>query len=191
MTERMHDAVVVGASAGALDALSALLPALPGDFPLPIMIVVHLPADKDSALAELLNRKCSLPVREAQDKERIAPSTIYVAPPDYHLLVEPNLHLSLSSDEPVLFSRPSIDVLFETAADAYGDRLIGIVLSGGNSDGAKGLQAICKAGGMGWVQDPQTANARAMPEAALKACPDAQAFTLEQMAICLKESAHG
>ena len=134
------EAVVIGASAGALEALSSLLPALPSDYRLPILIVVHLPPDKTSLLAELLRARCAIRVREAEDKEPIEPGVVYFAPPDYHLLVEQDRRLSLSDDEPVLFSRPSIDVLFESAADAYGGGLIGVVLTGANSDGANGPQ---------------------------------------------------
>ena len=192
MTEKSrYHAIVIGASAGALEALSALLPPLPVDFPLAIFVVVHLPSDKESGLAPLLQHKCPLIVREAEDKEPIAGGTIYIAPPDYHLLVEKNNCLSLSSEEPVLFSRPSIDVLFESAADVYGDTLIGIILTGANGDGAKGLKAITDAGGVALVQDPATASSRTMPELALELCPQARALTLGQMTECLKEMAHG
>ena len=118
-------AVVIGASAGALEVLSSLLPGLPADYRLPILIVVHLPPDKTSLIAELLRARCAIRVREAEDKEPLEPGVAYFAPPDYHLLVEQDKRLSLSDDEPVLFSRPSIDVLFESAADAYGGGLSG------------------------------------------------------------------
>ena len=154
------EAVVIGASAGALEALSNLLPALPADYRLPILIVVHLPPDKTSLLAELLRARCAIRVREAEDKEPIEPGVAYFAPPDYHLLVEQDKRLSLSDDEPVLFSRPSIDVLFESAADAYGGGLIGVVLTGANSDGANGLRAVVEAGGVAVVQKPGSAPMR-------------------------------
>jgi two-component system chemotaxis response regulator CheB len=179
-------AIVIGASAGALDALSVILPALPSGFPCPVMVVVHLPADKKSIFTELLKSKCALSVKEAEDKEPIKAGTIYFAPPDYHLLVEKNGYLSLSSEEPVLFSRPSIDVLFESACDVYGETLAGIVLSGANSDGSKGLNAIAQCGGTVIVQDPQTAYATAMPMAAIAACPDAKVLSLAEIAIYLK-----
>ncbi len=127
MMTAQAEAVVIGASAGALEALSAILPALSTEFRLPVMVVVHVPADRRSVLAELFRAKCKVQVREADDKEPIVGGTVYFAPADYHLLVEPDKSLSLSSDEPVLFSRPSIDVLFESAADAYGPALIAIV----------------------------------------------------------------
>lgn len=179
---RTAEAIVVGASAGALEALSAILPVLPAGYPLPILIVVHLPADKESFLAELLQGKCRIAVRQADDKEPIEPSTAYLAPPDYHLLVEPDRRLSLSSEEPVHYSRPSIDVLFETAAEAYGESLVGVVLTGANSDGAIGLRAIGQAGGTALVQRPDQAHAPAMPEAALRAWPDAQSMGLGEIA---------
>ena len=140
------EAIVIGASAGALEALSAILPALPEGFRLPVIVVVHVPPDKRSVLAELFQAKCRVSVREAEDKEPIVGGTVYFAPPDYHLLVEADEHLSLSSDEPVLFSRPSIDVLFESAADAYGPALIAIILTGANQDGAEGMRGCCGRG---------------------------------------------
>lgn len=180
-------AVVIGASAGALEALSALLPPLGAQFPLPIIVVVHLPADRPSMLADLLARKCRLRVREAEDKEPLVGGTVYVAPPDYHLLIEADGAIALSSDEPVLFSRPSIDVLFETAADAFGPDLVAIVLSGANSDGAQGLRAVRAAGGTALVQDPKTAFATAMPEAAIGAAPDARILSLAEITAFLQE----
>jgi two-component system chemotaxis response regulator CheB len=180
-------AIVIGASAGAVDALSSLLPALPGDYPLPVMVVVHLPPDKNSLLPDLFRDKCRVQVREAEDKEPITAGTVYFAPPDYHLLVELDERLSLSSDEPVAYSRPSIDVLFESAADAFGPGLIGIILSGANQDGARGLCAIYEAGGTALVQDPELAHAREMPRAALAACPDARTMSLEEIAEYLKK----
>jgi len=185
--QRIAQAVVMGASAGAVEALTAILPKLSRTFPLPIMVVVHLPADKKSFMAELFRAKCPITVREADDKEPIEKGTVYFAPPDYHLLVETNHSLSLSSEEPVLYSRPSIDLLFETAADAYGKGLLGVILTGANSDGAKGLKAVVKAGGTAIVQEPQGASSPTMPKAALQACPDALVMSLEQIANYLQE----
>lgn len=173
------EAIVIGASAGALEALSVILPALPVDFDLPLIIVVHVPPDKKSILAELFQAKCRIVVREADDKEPINGGTAYFAPPNYHLLVEANRSLSLSSDEAVLFSRPSIDVLFESAADAYGAGLIAIVLTGANQDGAAGLRAVMDGGGTAIVQTPQDAFASAMPEAAIAMCPTAHVLSLD------------
>jgi two-component system chemotaxis response regulator CheB len=175
------EAIVIGASAGAIDALSQILPALPADYALPIFIVVHLPPDAKSVLAELFVPKCEIEIKEAQDKEAIRPGVVYFAPPNYHLLVEADGSLSLSSDEPELFSRPSINVLFESAADVYGEGLVGIVLTGANNDGAHGLQMIHEAGGLVLVQDPASAMTGSMPEAALEACPAARVLTLPEM----------
>jgi two-component system chemotaxis response regulator CheB len=180
------EAVVIGASAGALEALSIILPALPADYRLPLFVVVHVPPDKKSVLAELFQAKCSIQVREAEDKEPTVGGTAYFAPPDYHLLVETDKSLSLSDDEPVLYSRPSLDVLFESAADAYGPGLIAIVLTGANEDGAKGLRAAAEAGGTAIVQNPQGAYAAAMPEAAIAACPSAWVMSLKEIAMYLQ-----
>lgn len=186
MSPAYPQAVVIGASAGALEALSAILPALPPDFTPPILIVVHVPPDRPSVLAELFRAKCQRPVREAEDKEPIADGTIYFAPPGYHLLVEAGKTLALSSDEPVLFSRPSIDVLFESAADAYGPGLVGIVLTGANTDGAEGLRTIAHSSGLAFVQEPQEAFASAMPEAAIRLVPAAIVLPLGQIAARLQ-----
>lgn len=178
-------AVVIGASVGAIEALSVILPALPENFPLPVFVVVHVAADSRSLLADLFTSRCRIPVKEAEDKETVSGGTIYFAPAGYHLLVEPDFTLSLSSDEPVLYSRPAIDVLFESAADAYGDGLTGVVLTGANSDGAKGLHAVCQSGGHALVQHPHTAVGSAMPQAALATCPLALAMSLEEIAATL------
>lgn len=166
-------AVVIGASAGAVEALLHILPQLPAGFPVPVLVVVHLPADRPNTMVDLFAARCRLRVKEAEDKEEPVAGTVYFAPPDYHLQVEPDGTLSLSSDEPVHYSRPAIDVLFESAADALGDGATGIILSGANADGAAGLQRLTAAGGMALVQEPDTAAALAMPRAALAACPGA------------------
>lgn len=182
-------AVVMGASAGAVEALSTILPSLPPQFPWPVIIVVHLPPDKTSIMAKLLQMKCRVVVREVEDKEPLAGGTVYFAPPDYHVLVEHDDRLSLSSEEPVYFSRPSIDVLFESAADAYGPGLVGVILTGANCDGAHGLRAICDAGGLAVVQRPEQAYAAAMPQAAIEACPEARVLSLPEIAAFLNEVA--
>lgn len=172
-------AILIGASAGALEALSVILPSLPADFRAPIIVVVHIPPDKKSVLADLFRAKCRIQVVEVEDKEPLKPATAYFAPPDYHLLVEDTETLGLTYEEPVLFSRPSIDVLFESAADVYGSDLAAILLTGANEDGARGLAAIAKAGGRVIVQDPETAFAAAMPGAGLKFCPNAEVLSLD------------
>lgn len=180
-----EEAVVIGASMGAIEALSIILPALPCDYPLPVLIVVHVPRHKKSVMADLFSERCPIRVKEAEDKEPLQPSTVYFAPSDYHLLVENDLTLSLSSDEPVHFSRPSIDVLFQTAADAFGDRLTGVILTGSSSDGAEGLRAVLDAGGRAIVQNPGSAEGKAMPLAALEACPGATSMLLGEIAASL------
>lgn len=182
MTEGPLKAVVMGASAGAVQALLAVLPALPPSFPLPVLVVVHVPPDRDNVLVPLLQAKCRLAVKEAEDKEPIVGGVVYFAPSDYHLLVETDGCVALSTDEPVNYSRPSIDVLFESAADAYGPGVVGVVLSGANHDGAAGLRAVLDAGGSAIVQDPAEAYARAMPDAALEACPSATIMNLDALA---------
>ncbi|HEX4263546.1 MAG TPA: chemotaxis protein CheB [Verrucomicrobiae bacterium] len=175
------EAVVMGASMGAIETLSFILPVLPADYPLPILIVVHLPPDADSLLSELFVAKCRLKVKEAEDKEVVARGTIYFAPANYHLLVESEHVLSLSSDEPELFSRPAINFLFESAADVYGDGLVGIILTGASEDGAHGLRMVGENGGVAVVQDPREAAAPDMPSAALKACPTAHVMTIDEI----------
>jgi two-component system chemotaxis response regulator CheB len=165
------EAIAMGGSAGAIDALGELLPALPADFALPLVLVLvlHLPPAAPNRIPELLRAKCAgLRIKEAEDKEPLEPGTLYVAPPGYHLLIERRRCFSLSVDEPVHFSRPSIDVLFESAADAYGPALVGVLLAGGSEDGARGLAQICAAGGSALVQSPETAAAPTMPRAALQ-----------------------
>jgi two-component system chemotaxis response regulator CheB len=179
------DAVVIGASAGGIEALSVILSRLPSTLRVPLLIVLHLPRERPSLLVEIFSAKCTLPVREAMDKEPIEPGTVYFAPPDYHLLVEAGPQLALSVDALVHYSRPSIDVLFESAADVYGEHVMGIVLSGANQDGAAGLQAISRAGGVTAVQTPESAHARAMPEAALKNGAPDFLCDAEQMAVLL------
>jgi two-component system chemotaxis response regulator CheB len=180
---------VIGASAGGVQALSRILPALPADYPWPVLVVVHLPARRDNALVELFAGKCAMTVKEAEDKEQLMGGTIYFAPTDYHLLVESGGTAALSSEEPVNHSRPAIDVLFETAADAYGPALTGIVLTGANHDGAQGLKAVAAAGGSAIVEDPATAEVATMPAAALAACPQAQAMSFDEITTHLKELA--
>lgn len=174
--------VAIGASAGGVQALSQILPVLPADYPQAIAVVVHVPPRKDNALVTLFSEKCRMAVKEAEDKEPLAPGTIYFAPPDYHLLVEADGALALSTEEPVNHSRPAIDVLFETAADAFGPALTGVVLTGANHDGTMGAQAIAAKGGTVLIQDPETAEMAAMPEAAAMACKDARTMTLDQIA---------
>ncbi len=139
------DGVVIGASAGGVEALEVLLPALPATLRPSVFIVLHLPRERPSLLVEIFARRCARPVREADDKEPVEPGTVYFAPPDYHMLLEKNRQIALSADEPVHFSRPSIDVLFESAAEVYGERLLGVILTGANRDGAAGPLMVVSA----------------------------------------------
>ncbi|POR47653.1 CheB methylesterase [Paraburkholderia eburnea] len=168
------DAVVIGASAGGVDVLGQILPMLPAHFGAAVLIVLHLPPASPSFLAHALSARCALPVAEPDAGEPIVGGRIYVAPPDYHMLVESapgsagrDARIALSIGGPVRYSRPSIDVLMESAADVYGARLLGVLLSGANDDGARGLAAIHGAGGTTWAQAPDTAAAPRMPEAAI------------------------
>jgi two-component system, chemotaxis family, protein-glutamate methylesterase/glutaminase len=165
------DAVVIGASAGGIQAMAQLLPSLPVGARAAVMAVLHLPRDQPSLLPEIFQRMCRLPVSEAQDKQPVQPGCVYIAPANYHLLIDEGPQLALSSDEPVHYSRPSIDVLFESAADVYGKRLIGIILTGANEDGARGLAAVKDAGGITIVQTPDSAQSPAMATAALALRP--------------------
>jgi len=166
-------AIVIGVSAGAIEALTTILSPLPEDYPVPIIIVVHIPPHKESKLTAVFQNKCDMRVYEAEDKQKIEPGVIYFAPPNYHLLVEQDHSLSLSSEEEILFSRPSIDVLFESAADAYGSNLLGIILTGANEDGSNGLKMVADRQGTSIVQEPLSATAAIMPRTALQKVPDA------------------
>jgi two-component system chemotaxis response regulator CheB len=181
--------VVLGASAGAVEALGQILPALPADFPWPVLSVVHLPSRTPSLLVSLYAPRCAMRVCEAEDKMPLLPGTVYFAPPDYHLLIEGEDALALSIDAPVQFSRPSIDVLFHCTAQTFGSRSIGILLSGANDDGALGLAAIAAAGGLVLVQEPSSASVRTMPEAALRLVPGAPALTPVEIAAALRQLA--
>ena len=179
-------AVVIGTSAGGVEALSVLLPALPAALQVAVFIVLHLPRERPSLLAEIFGARCALPVREADDKEPVLPGTVYFAPPDYHLLLEPGPSLALSIDDLVHYSRPSIDVLFQSAAEVYGERLLGIILTGANEDGAAGLRSVQDAGGVTIVQDPGTAFQARMVHAALGLCQPDFVLPLDEIASLLR-----
>ncbi len=168
MGEKNYQAITVGTSLGGFRALEVILLGLPRGFGVPILIVQHLDPNSDGLVPSLLSEKCAIRIKEADDKEAIESGTVYVAPPNYHLLVEPDRTLSLSIDEKENYSRPSIDVLFESAAEAYKGSLIGIVLTGASHDGARGLEKIKAMGGLTIVQDPETAESRIMPVAAIR-----------------------
>lgn len=176
-----YSIVAIGSSWGGLAAMSTLLGGLPGDFSLPIVVVQHRSSDSDRLLAELLQDTTDLTVSEVEDKDPLTAGTVHIAPANYHVLIDDGM-LSLTLEEPVRFSRPSIDVMFTSAADAYGSGAIGVVLTGANEDGAHGLSYIVKRGGRGLVQDPRSAEIAVMPQAALKAVPSAEVLPLERLA---------
>jgi len=182
--------VVVGASTGAIETLDRLLPSLPATFPVPVVVVVHVPSNAPSLLVDLFRPRCALPVCEPIDKQPLSPG-IFFAPPDYHLLVERSGTLSLSIDPPVNWSRPSIDVLFESAADAYRERTVGVVLSGYGADGSQGARAIREAGGRVFVQDPASADADEMPRAAIEAASPQLVALLPEIADAIRTLAPG
>jgi two-component system chemotaxis response regulator CheB len=179
--EYRYDAIVIGTSAGGLDALGIILPNIDARLPVPILIVQHISASSDSFIVTYFDRLCSLTVKEAEEKELLQPGVIYFAPPDYHVLVEEDRTISLSNEEKVNYSRPSIDVLFETASWAFGSRLIGIILTGANWDGAAGSELIKKAGGLVIIQDPKTAAVARMPESVLERFKPDHVLPLEEI----------
>ncbi len=176
--------IVVGASAGGLRALEVVLGGLPRGFPVPIVAVQHRSRESSDAYADILGRDVKLPVSEIEDDDALRAPGVYLAPPDYHVLLEPG-RIVLSIDEPVSYSRPSIDVLFQSAADVYGSKVIGVLLTGANHDGAKGLARIKQAGGYAIVQDPDTAESREMPAAGIAAASVDQVLPLEQIAAAI------
>jgi two-component system chemotaxis response regulator CheB len=176
----VYELVVIGASWGGLDAVGRVLAELPGDFPVPVVVVQHRSPHSRGGTLEAMLAVGGLPVREVDDKDPIVPGAAYVAPADYHLIVEPG-NFALSVDERVQHSRPSIDVTFETAADSYGSRLIGVVLTGANEDGAAGLRTVMERGGVTIVQDPAGAAKPTMPQAAIDAGAAQRVLPLEEI----------
>lgn len=183
-----YDIIVMGTSMGGLHALEVLLAGLPKRFLMPLVIVQHRHKSSDDSLSVFLQSQCNLPLSEAEDKEAIAPGHVYLAPPDYHLMVEKG-RFALSTEAPVCYARPSINVLFESAADAYGQRAIGVILTGASEDGAEGIACIKANGGLAIVQEPTTAASPTMPKAALMALqkqhsPDASVVTDWILPLC-------
>jgi two-component system chemotaxis response regulator CheB len=176
------DLVVIGGSAGAIEVLTEVVAQLPKRLAPAVVVVIHMAQHARAMLPEILSAPARPPMKFAEDKEPVAPGTLYFAAPGYHLLIEAERTFALSVDEPEHFSRPSIDVLFETAADAYGPRLAGVILSGANTDGATGLRAIADAGGVTIVQHPDTAEASAMPKAALNLSPHSHVIDGRELA---------
>ena len=165
---RGFDAVVIGASAGGVGALLDILPGLPAGYGRAVVAVLHLPTRRQSQLADVFGARMALPVCEAQDKQQVQAGRVYFAGADYHLSIEADQSFSLSCEAPHLYARPAIDFLMTSAADAYGPRLLGILLTGANQDGAAGLAAIRRAGGMTVVQDPDQAASPTMPLEAIR-----------------------
>ena len=173
--------VTVGTSWGGLSAMMKLLGGLPEKFPIPIVVVQHRSKDSDKLLAQLLQDATALTVCEIEDKDALSAGTVHVAPANYHTLIEPG-YVSLTTEEPVRFSRPSIDVTFASAADTYRSETLGVILTGANEDGARGLAHILRRGGRGLIQDPKTAEIPIMPDAAIKAVPAAEVLKLSDLA---------
>lgn len=166
-----YEAIVIGASAGGFNAYTQIISALPPDFPLPLMLVQHCMESENSYLATHLNNHCKLEVVEVTDKQKIEPGYVYVCPPGYHLLIESKHHMALSLEPPLNYSRPSIDLLFESAANVYHDKLICILLTGASNDGTSGMKYVHELGGLCVVQDPRTADAQTMPQSAINCIP--------------------
>jgi two-component system, chemotaxis family, protein-glutamate methylesterase/glutaminase len=179
--------LLIGGSAGSLDVLLQLLPALDPKWPLAMIIVLHRKNDHDTLLPELLSLKTSLPVKDAEEKDVLMPGAIYIAPSDYHLLIEPDGSLTLDASEKVHYSRPSIDVTFISAAEVFRDRLYCILLSGANMDGTEGLQRVRELGGFTAVQDPAEAEVAFMPRHALNTAGVNKILNIRDMVVFVKE----
>ena len=175
-----YSVVAIGTSWGGLAALTKLLGDLPMDFGIPVVVVQHRSKDSERLLVQLLQDATDMKVGEIEDKDPLTPGTVHVAPANYHVLIEQG-YASLTVEEPVRYSRPSIDVMFSSAADTYGTAAIGVVLTGANEDGARGLAHIVKRGGLALVQDPKTAEIPIMPQAAIRAVPSAEVLSLETL----------
>ena len=188
MEQNDFDAVVIGTSAGGLFALTSILECLPEDFSLPVIVVQHRSKDEKNLLEEVLAQKCKIKIRQADEKESIKGCMVYFAPPDYHLLIERNNTFSLTTDPKVNYSRPSIDVLFETAAIVYKHRLLAIILTGANHDGAAGMKRVKEKGGTTIAQEPDSAQFPAMPKAAIDTGAIDHVFHLKQISQFLRKA---
>ena len=175
-----YEAIVIGVSSGGLNALKIIFSALPSGFAIPIIVVQHIGPRSENSWIKLLNDSCIIPIKEADEKEKVA-TGIYVAPANYHLLIEKDRTFSLTVDERVNFARPSIDVLFESAAETYKEKLIGIILTGANNDGTKGVKRIKECGGLVIVQNPATAESSYMPASAIAAVQPDHIMELDQI----------
>ena len=182
------EVIVIGTSAGGLNALRVILEKLPKSYPIPILVVQHISADSEDFWIRNLNTQCKIQVKEAEEKEKVTGGNVYIAPPDYHILLEYDQTITLSQEEKLNFSRPSIDILFETATDVYKEKLMGVVLTGASKDGAKGLRKIKKNGGITVVQNPTTAEFNLMPVEAIRASKPDYLLSLQQIADLLISS---
>ena len=176
-----YEAIVIGVSSGGMNAMKVMFSLLPKDFNTPIIIVQHISAHSDNLWIKLLNDQNNLSIKEADEKENIEYGKVYIAPPNYHLLIEKDKTFSLTIDERVNFARPSIDVLFESAAEAYKDKLIGVVLTGSNNDGTNGIKRIQECGGLTIIQDPETAESSYMPASAIAVIKPDYILSLEDI----------
>jgi two-component system chemotaxis response regulator CheB len=187
-TKSRPEIIVLGASAGGLHAIELVIRSLPSGFPVPIVVVQHRSRESTDAYADVIGKSSLLPVREVEDGDSLRAPGVYLAPPDYHVLIEPG-RTALSIDEPVSYSRPSIDVLFESAADTYGARVVAVLLTGANADGAKGLLRVKQAGGYAIVQNPKTAESPEMPAAGIAMTPVDLVLELDGIAGALVQRA--
>jgi two-component system chemotaxis response regulator CheB len=185
MESRVVDLVIIGSSAGGIEALKLLLPQLPKGYRPSVVVIQHIGQQLHSSLSDFYGSICVLPVKEAEDKEPLAPGTIYFAPSGYHLLVESDHSFALSVDPPVHYVRPAVDVFMESAAPIFKDRLVGVILTGANADGAQGLKSILDYGGGGLVQDPATAQFPTMPKAALEVSVTSSVMSLSDIVLSL------
>ncbi len=183
----MYEAIVIGVSAGGINALTKIIPVLPKNYSLPVIIVQHRAHSHDDFLFKYIDKLCDIHVKEADSREVIKTDCVYIAPAGYHLLVERDKTFSLSIDPPVNYAIPSIDVLFESAACTYKDELVGVILTGANSDGSQGLRTIKEYRGLVIVQDPETAESPFMPTAALEMVDVDYIIPLEEIGVFLKE----
>ena len=176
-----YEAIVIGVSSGGMNAMKVMFSLLPKEFKTPIIIVQHISSQSENLWIRLLNDKSNIYIKEADEKEKIENGKVYIAPPNYHLLIEKDRTFSLTVDKYVNYSRPSIDVLFESAAEAYKNKLIGVILTGSNNDGTNGMKRIKEYGGLTIVQDPTTAESNYMPASAIAAMQMDYILTLENI----------
>ncbi|HTA83808.1 MAG TPA: chemotaxis protein CheB [Bacteroidia bacterium] len=182
-----YEAIVIGVSSGGMNAMKVIFSILPRSFITPIIIVQHIGANSTNQWIGLLNDTTTLSIKEADEKEKIENGKVYIAPPNYHLLIEKDKTFSLTIGERVSYARPSIDVLFESAAEAYQNKLIGVILTGSNSDGTKGMKRIKECGGLAIIQDPKTAESSYMPASAISAIQPDYILPLKDLSELLVE----